>query len=106
MPRQRVSPELDRNVHFINADNDEIGGTWQNGSLTWVEMSEWMQIVFQLPLDEYAPFPCLEDGDPQNPVCQHGAAINVHSNTNHIQPGFYVLLNFQGKPNIHPIQQY
>jgi hypothetical protein len=68
MPGQRISPKLDRNVHFVNADNDEIGGTWQNGSLTWAEMSEWMQIVFELPLDKYAPFPCLEDGDPNDPV--------------------------------------
>ena len=106
MPGQRVSPELDRNVHFVNADNDEIGGTWQNGSLTWAEMSEWMQIVFELPLNTYAPFLCLEDGDPKDPVSQHGTPINMHANTNHIQPGFYVLLNPQGKPKILPIHQY
>ncbi len=109
MPGQRVSPELDRNVNFVNADNDKIGGIWQNGWLTWAEkpeMSEWMQIVFELSLNEYAPFPCLEDGDPKDPVAQHGAPINMHANTNHIQPGFYVLLNLQGKPNIHPIHQF
>ncbi len=103
MPGQRVSPEFGRNVHFVNADNDEIGGTWQNGSLTWAEMSEWMQIVFELPLNEYAPFPCLEDGDPKDPVAQHGAPINMHANTNHIQFGFYVLLNPQGKSNTRSI---
>jgi hypothetical protein len=97
MPGQRIPPELDRNVHFVNADNDEIGGIWQNGSLTWAEMSEWMHIVFELPLDEYAPFPCLEDGDPNDPVAQHGAPIDMRANTNHIQVGFYVLLNPQGK---------
>jgi hypothetical protein len=103
MPGQRVSLEFGRNIHFVNADNDEIGGTCQNGSLTWMEMSEWMQIMFELPIDEYSPFPCLEDGDPKNPVGQHGAAINVHANTNHIQPGFYVLLSLQGKSNTHSI---
>jgi hypothetical protein len=99
MPGLRAPYQVERNIHIVNADNDEIGGTWQNGSLTWAEMSEWMQIVFELPLNEYAPFPCLEDGDPKDPVAQHGAPINMHANTNHIQPGFYVLLNPQGKSN-------
>jgi hypothetical protein len=103
MPRQRVSLQYGRNVHFVNADNDEIGGICQNGSLTWAEISEFMQITFELPIDEYAPFPCLEDGDPKDPINQHGAAINVHANTNFIQPGFYVLLNPQGKCYTHPI---
>ncbi len=103
MPGQRASSQIARNLHFVNADNDEIGGTWQNGSLTWAEMSEWMQIVFQLPYDEYAPFPCLEDGDPKDPVAQHGAPINMHANTSHIQPGFYVLLSPEGKSNTRSI---
>jgi hypothetical protein len=61
-------------------------------------MSEWMEIVYQLPLDEYAPFPCLEDGDPKDPASQHGAPINnLHTNTSVIEPGFYVLLSAQGK---------
>jgi hypothetical protein len=99
MPGQRVPLKFDRNIRFVNADNDEIGGTYQNGSLTWAEMLEWMQIVFELPIDTYAPFPCLEDGDPNDPVGQHGVAVNIPANTNYIQPGFYVLLNPQGKPN-------
>jgi hypothetical protein len=106
MPGQRVSPELDRNVHFVNADNDEIGGTWQNGSLTWAEMSEWIQIVFELSLDKYAPFPCLENGDPKDPVIQHNAPINMHVNTNHIQFRFYVLLNSQDKSKSRSIYIY
>ncbi len=97
MPRQRGPFKFKRNVHFVNGSNDEIGGTWQNGSLTWAEMSEWMQIVFQLPLENYVPFPCLEPGDPEDPVAQHSAAINMQSNTHVIQPGFYVLLDPQGK---------
>jgi hypothetical protein len=34
MPGQRGPYKFERNIHFVNADNDEIGGTWQNGSLT------------------------------------------------------------------------
>jgi hypothetical protein len=86
MPRQRASSHFRRNIHLVNADNDEIGGTWQNGSLTWAEMLEWMQITFELLIDEYTPFPCLEDGDPKDPVNQHGAPINMQANTNSIQP--------------------
>lgn len=97
MPGQRGPFDFDRNVHFINGNNDEIGGAWQNGSLSWAEMSEWMQIVFELPLEKYALFPCLEIGDPENPVTQHGAPINIHANADIIQPGFYVLLSSQGK---------
>ena len=97
MPGQRVSPNLDRNVHFVNADNDEIGGIWQNGSFTWAEMLEWMQIVFQLHLESYAPFPCLENENPKDPVAQHGAPIDARANTNPISPGFYVLLSPEGE---------
>ena len=92
MPGQRVS--LTRNVHFVNADNDEIGGAWQHGSLTWAEMSEWMQIVFQLHCDTYAPFPCLGDAD--DPVAQHGARIDMRANADLVQPGFYILLSPEG----------
>jgi hypothetical protein len=106
MPGERVSLKFGRNIHFVNADNDEIGGTCQNGSLTWAEMSEWMQITFELSIDEYAPFPCLENGDPKDPVGQHGASINIHANTNRIQPGFYVLLSPHGKPKTHSTYQY
>jgi hypothetical protein len=96
MPRLRISSNIERNVRFVNGVNDEIGGTWQNGSLTWAEMAEWMQIVFERPLEDYAPFPCSEDGDPNDPVASHGTAIDVVGNSNVIQPGFYVLLSHQG----------
>jgi hypothetical protein len=68
MPGHRAPVELTRNVHFVDANNDEIGGLCQNGSLTWAEISEWMQIVYMLPFDQYATFPCLENGDPEEPV--------------------------------------
>jgi len=97
MPGQCGPYESERNIHFVNGNNDEIGGTWQNGSLSWAEMSEWIQIVFELSLENYSPFPCLEVGDPENPVAQHGAPINMHANTDVIQPGFYVLLSSQGR---------
>jgi hypothetical protein len=96
MPGHRAGPCLGRNVHFLNADNDEIGGLCQNGSLTWAEISEWMQIVFELPLDEYAPFPCLEHGDPKDPIHVHGPPINILGNPSRIEPGFYVLLSSEG----------
>ncbi len=55
-----------------------------------------MQIVFELPLDQYAPFRCLEDGDPRNPVSYHGPLINLYGNVNLVEPGFYILLDRQG----------
>jgi hypothetical protein len=98
MPGHRVSLDYGRNIHFVDANNDEIGGACQNGSLTWEEMLEWMQITFVISINEYIPFPCLEAGDPIDPVGQHGTSINMHANTDIIQPGFYVLLTPQGKP--------
>ncbi|KAI9754431.1 MAG: hypothetical protein M4579_004699 [Chaenotheca gracillima] len=104
MPGQRAK-EVERNVHFVNADNDEIGGAWQNGSLTWAGMIEWMQIMYQLPLDTYAPFPCLEDGDPEDPVTQHGEMIKMRGNQTSIQPGFFVLLSSEGGPIDLPVNE-
>ncbi|KAN0069237.1 hypothetical protein V8E54_012866 [Elaphomyces granulatus] len=96
MPGHRASSGLGRNVHFVNSDNDEIGGLCQNGSLTWGEVAEWMQIVYELPLDEYRPFPCLEQGDPAYPFHLHGPPITLQGNTSLIEHGFYVLLSSDG----------
>ncbi len=96
MPGQRATRVL-RNVHLLNAENDEIGGAWQHGNLTWNHMSEWMQIVYELPLGNYAPFPCIESGDPGNPTTLHGERIEVIGNDEVVNAGFYVLLNHEGK---------
>ena len=96
MPGIRAPTRLSRNLHFLNGENDEIGGTWQNGSLTWAEMTEWFEIVYELPLEEYAPHFCLENGDPSDPVGQHGPPIVIQSNPDRIQPGYYVLLSHNG----------
>ncbi|KAH9036351.1 hypothetical protein EDB85DRAFT_781078 [Lactarius pseudohatsudake] len=103
MPGNRAPVELERNVHFVDADNDEIGGLCQNGSVTWAEISEWMQIVYMLPSNQYATFPCLEHGDPEDPVGQHGAPINMQANTDLVQPGYYVVLSPEGLPVEIPI---
>jgi hypothetical protein len=101
MPGLRVSSVVldERNIHFVNAQNDEIGGAWQSGTLTWAEMAEWMQITYLLPLVDYAPHMCLEDGDPADPMTRHGGPIMVENNPNRIQPGFYVLLSPTGESN-------
>jgi hypothetical protein len=104
MPGHRAPVELERNVHFVDAHNDEIGGLCQNGSLTWAEISEWMQIVYMLPFDQYATFSCLENGNPEDPVRQHGARINM-SNTDPVQLGYYVLLSSEGSPIEIPINE-
>ncbi|KAH9044264.1 hypothetical protein EDB84DRAFT_1470391 [Lactarius hengduanensis] len=96
MPGNRAPVELERNVHFVDADNDEIGGLCQNGSVTWAEISEWIQIVYMLPSNQYATFPCLGHSDPEDPVGQHGAPINMQANTDLVQPGYYVVLSPAG----------
>ncbi|KFY37365.1 hypothetical protein V495_07224 [Pseudogymnoascus sp. VKM F-4514 (FW-929)] len=99
----RVS--VTRNIHFVDGQNDEIGGAWQNGALTWSEMAEWMEITFQTPINGYAPFPCLEPGDPVRPLAQHGPVIIMQGNDNIITPGFYVILSPQGNEVKIPINQ-
>ena len=91
----RVS--IKRNIHFVDGRNNEIGDAWQNGALTWSEMTEWMEITFDKPTDDYASFPCLEPGNPVQPVAQHGPAIIMQGNNNPIAPGFYAILSPQGK---------
>ncbi|OBT82587.1 hypothetical protein VE02_08690 [Pseudogymnoascus sp. 03VT05] len=94
MSGHRVSTK--RNIHFIDGKGNEIGGAWQNGALTWSEMSEWMEITFQKPTDEYAPFRCLEPDDPVQPLEQHGPAVITQNNNSPIVPGFYIILSPQG----------
>ena len=104
MPGHRAPVELDRNVHFVNSDNDEIGGLCQNGSVTWSEISEWMQIIYMLPFDQYATFPCLEDDDPEDPVNQRGEPINMQG-SHPVPPGYYVILSPEGSPIEIPINE-
>ncbi|OBT58891.1 hypothetical protein VE04_00574 [Pseudogymnoascus sp. 24MN13] len=95
MSGYRVS--IKRNVHFVDGNNNEIGGAWQNGALTWSEMVEWMEITFEKPTYEYAPFRCLEPGDPVQLLAQHGPAIKIQGNNNPVKPGFYIILSPEGE---------
>ena len=49
-------------------------------------------------------FLCLENGDPEDPVSQHGVLINMQAN-DPIQPGYYVILNPKGSPIEIPINK-
>jgi len=105
MPGHRAPIKLARNVHFVDANNDEIGGLRQNGSVTWAEISEWMQIVYMLPFDQYATFPCSENGDPEDPAGQHGEPINMQAANHPVQLGYYVILSPEGSAIDIPINQ-
>lgn len=98
MPGHRIESRQKCNIHFLNGENDEISSAFQTGSLTWAEMSQRMDIVFELPAEDFAPFRCLENGDPKDPVRRHGPPISLQANNNVIQPGFYVLLSPAGEP--------
>ncbi|ELR08811.1 hypothetical protein VC83_00753 [Pseudogymnoascus destructans] len=87
---------IHRNIHFVDGKNNEISSAWQNGPLTWSEMAEWIEVVVEEPVDSYAPFRCLELGDPVNPLAQHGPAIVMQGNNNQISTGFYVILSPDG----------
>ncbi|KAI9769519.1 MAG: hypothetical protein M1840_003996 [Geoglossum simile] len=86
-----------RNVHFLDGENNEILGFWQNGSVLWSQIAEWMHITIILPSVQYAVFRCLENGNPENPATNHGPSINLSGN-NAVHPGYYVVLSSNGEP--------
>ena len=85
-----------RNVHFLDAHNNEVLGFWQNGFVTWEEIQEWMHIVITNSQSDYVPFRCLED-DPLDPVGQHGPPIYTANNNNVVDASYYVLLSGDGE---------
>ncbi|KAH0563420.1 hypothetical protein GP486_002010 [Trichoglossum hirsutum] len=87
-----------RNVHFLDRKNNEIAGFWQNGSVVWNQIAEWMHIVIDLPSLQFAIFQCQENGDPQDPVGNHGPSINLVGNNCTITEGYYIILSVNGEP--------
>src|SRR5213593_1544683 len=85
-----------RNVRFLDADNNEVAGFWQNGSVVWDNILEWMHLVFTNPKSDYTPFRCLEDGDPHDPAGVHGPPIRLTDNKDVVDAGYYVLLSNDG----------
>jgi hypothetical protein len=96
----KVRVEVPRNVHFLDARNNEVAGFWQNGSIVWEEVHEWMHIVIENPPSNYAPFQCLEAGDPEDPAGQHGPPIHMANNRSTVGTGYYVLLALDGECGI------
>jgi len=84
-----------RNVHFLDAKNYEVAGFWQNGTVIWDDILEWIHLVFTDPMSEYALFRCLED-DPQDPAGKHGPPILLASNKLIVDAGYYVVLSYDG----------
>jgi hypothetical protein len=89
--------EVSRNVHFLDARNNEVAGFWQNGSVVWEEVQEWMCIVIANAQSSYTPFHCLEAGDPEDPVGQHDPPIHMVNNRSTVGAGYYVLLAYDGE---------
>ncbi|KFY26910.1 hypothetical protein V491_01111 [Pseudogymnoascus sp. VKM F-3775] len=76
------------------------------GRPAWNEMRQRMDIVFEIPTTDFTPFPCLEDGDPKDPIHHHGPPINLQEpNNDIIKPGFYILLGPNGEPVNIPVNQ-
>lgn len=105
MPGHRINSRFRHDIHFLNSKNNEISGACQGGSLTWTEMSQRMDIVFQISIHNFAPYRCLENGDPTDPVGRHGPLINIQANNNLVQPGYYVLLSPAGESVTIPVSR-
>jgi hypothetical protein len=89
--------EVPRNVHFLDARNKEVAGFWQNGSVVWEEVQEWMYIVIENAQSSYTPFHYLEAGDLEDPAGQHGLPIYMANNRSTVGAGYYVLLAHNGE---------
>lgn len=87
---------VERNFHLLSSDNNEIGGFYQNGSVRWSQVEDWMHTVYSTSSLLYAVFPCSEEGDPQDPAAKHSPAINMSQNENIVAEGYYVLLSPAG----------
>jgi len=98
-PVRRVdnNPEID--IIFLDGNNDQICRSQQAGKTSWGDVREWLDIY--LPYngaDEYNIYNCSEEGDPQNPLQNHGPAINTSEAEEVVViPGYYLLLKtYQG----------
>ena len=86
-----------QNVYFLNRENNEILGFWQNRSVSWSQITKWMHIVIILSFTQYAVFRCLKSGNPENSATNHGLSINLLCNSNAIDSGYYVVFSANGK---------
>ncbi|KAI9784105.1 MAG: hypothetical protein M1839_002609 [Geoglossum umbratile] len=85
-----------RNVHFLDGENNEVLGFWQNGSVVWDQVTGWMHITITLPSMQYVVFRCLESG--QDPATNHGPSTNLLDNNDIVNLGYYVVLSANGEP--------
>lgn len=84
---------VEGNVHLLSSENNEIGGFYQNGSVSWSQIEDWMHTVYSTSSLLYA---CSEEGDPQNPAAKHVPAINKSQNEGIVPEGYYILLSPTG----------
>jgi hypothetical protein len=93
----KVRAEAPRNVHFLDARNKEVAGFWQNGSVVWEEVQEWMHIIIKNAQSSYTPFQYQETGYLEDPAGQHGLPIHMANNRSTVDAGYYVLLAYNGE---------
>ena len=90
-------PSRKRNVRFLDGANVEVAGFWQNGSVVWDDILEWMHFLLDNPISSYAIFPCVEQDEPQNSAENHGPFIVLADNHTAVDIGYYVVLAEDGE---------
>ncbi|KZF19582.1 hypothetical protein L228DRAFT_263455 [Xylona heveae TC161] len=92
---------IPRNVHFLDGNDDEVFGFFQNGSVTWDEIREWLDdlllLLPQMPSDSYCIWTCPDD----HVLAQHALhATRVDMLSSHmneiVRAGFYAILSPEG----------
>lgn len=84
---------MHRNVFFVDGFGNDIGGIFQNGSVIWKEIQQYLRFLYNY-YKSYAVYPCMEPVDLKNLVDKHGPALEMDEQK--VLPGYYVILSPQG----------
>lgn len=85
---------MNRNVSFYDGYGNDVGGMFQNGSLSWADMQLFMHMTFISHYQSYAVFSCKEPIDLQDITKNRGPMTMM--NEEKIIPGNYVVLSMNG----------
>lgn len=82
-----------RNVQFVDACGVVFGGFFQNGSITYSDVHDFLRLTLVNHVSRYTLYRCTEPGVPASPLLHHGPPILILNNNLAIPPAYYVVLS-------------
>ncbi|KAL0634965.1 hypothetical protein Q9L58_006083 [Maublancomyces gigas] len=89
---------LNRNVYFLDALGTELAGFFQNGSISYSDVRDFLLLLLMNDPSGYRLFRCSENGVPNDPLKNHGLPIIMLNNKLHVQPAYYIILSSAANP--------